>query len=91
MRVTLSDLARDLPAITRRAHDEPVTIAGEDGADLILLPAAEYDRLRSGGRRRVEIGVMDDEMFAALERAEVPAEYAYLDAELEGWDPDAPN
>lgn len=87
MRIALSEVVRDFPAVSERALTEPVTITRDDRDSLVLMSAEEYARLRAG-RRRVVVDVLDAEMVEAIARAEVPAEYAYLDAELEGWEPD---
>jgi hypothetical protein len=48
----------------------------------VLLSIKEYERLKRRDRRIYAIEGMTPEQLAALEKAEVPAEYAYLNAEL---------
>ena len=60
----------------------------EDGRDrLVLLSAEEYERLKQRDRRVLTIEEFTEEEIAAISKAEVPAEYAYLDEELKDWKP----
>jgi hypothetical protein len=43
--------------------------------------------VRRRDRRVYRIEEMTSEQIAAIEKAEVPAEYAYLDEELKDWKP----
>lgn len=57
-----------------------ITREGRDG--LVLLSAAEYDRLKRRDRRVVRLEDFTEEEMALIAKAEVPAEYAYLGGEL---------
>jgi hypothetical protein len=87
MRVTTADFIKDYGRLADRALLEPVTIT-KDGHDrLVVLSAAEYDRLKRRDRRVIQAGDLTDEEVALIAAAEVPTEYAHLDKELENWRP----
>jgi hypothetical protein len=52
-----------------------------------MVSAAEYDRLKRRDRRVVRVEDLTDEELELIAQAEVPAEFAHLDAELETWNP----
>jgi PHD/YefM family antitoxin component YafN of YafNO toxin-antitoxin module len=82
--VTRGQFAREFGRIqiSDKAEGEPVTITREGRDELVLLSAAEYDRLKRRDRRVVRLDDFTDEEMALIEQAEVPAEYARPDAEL---------
>jgi prevent-host-death family protein len=87
MRISSTDFLENYGALTDKALSEPVTIT-RDGRDrLVLLSIEEYERLKRRDRRVYRIEDMSSEQLAALEKAEVPAEYAHLDEELKDWKP----
>jgi hypothetical protein len=47
----------------------------------------EYERLKRRDRRVVLLEEFTDEEMALIAQAEVPAEFAHLDAELKDWQP----
>jgi hypothetical protein len=55
---------------------------------LVVLSAEEYDRPMRRDRQIVLPGDLSDEELDPIAKAEVPAEYAYLDEELKDWRPD---
>jgi len=53
------------------------------------LPSAEANPPAERRSRRVfATSELSDEMIAAIEKAKVPDEYAYLDEELKDWKPE---
>jgi len=83
VRVTVAEFIRDYPRLSDQAMTEPVTLT-RDGCDrLVVMSIEEYERLTR--RDRIVIGVEDltEAEITLIEQAEVPAEYAYLDAELD--------
>ena len=87
MKVTKAEFLRDCSQLADRALSEPVTIT-EDGRDrLVVLSAEEYGRLKRRGRRALSIDELTDEEIALIAKAEVPAEYNYLNEELKDWHP----
>ena len=49
------------------------------------MSAAEYDRLKRRDRRVVRLEDFTAEEMTLIAQAEVPTEYAHLDAELKDW------
>lgn len=83
MRVTTAEFLRSYGALADGALVEPVTIT-EDGRDrFVLLSVEEYRRLCRGNRRALAAEELTEAELALIEAAEVPAEHAHLDAELE--------
>lgn len=52
---------------------------------MVLIGADEYMRLKRRDRRVIAAGELTDEEIALIAKAEVPAEYAHLDEEIEDW------
>jgi hypothetical protein len=58
--------------------------SGKSGGDrLVVMSAADLQRLRHGDRRVIRVEELTDEELELISKAEVPPEYAYLDAELD--------
>ena len=87
MRISSAEFFENYVTLTDKALSEPVTIT-RDGRDrLVLLSVEEYDRLKRRDRRVRRIEDFTAEEMEAIAKAEVPAEYAYLDEELKDWKP----
>ncbi len=87
MRITTADFLKNFGALADQALSEPVRITKHGRDRLVMVSAAEYDRLKRRDRRVVRLEDLTDEELELIAQAEVPAEYAYLDAELENWKP----
>jgi PHD/YefM family antitoxin component YafN of YafNO toxin-antitoxin module len=87
MRISSAEFLENYAALTDKALAEPVTITCDGRDSLVLLSIQEYERLKRRDRRVYRIEDMTPEQLAALEKAEVPAEYAHLDEELKDWKP----
>ncbi len=87
MRVSSAEFLENYGTLTDKALSEPVTITRNGRDRLVVLSIEEYERLKRRDRRVYAIEEMSPEQVAALERAEVPPEYAHLDAELKDWKP----
>ena len=86
-KVSLTEFQKNVQRYEDQALTEPVTIT-EDGRDrLVLLSAEEYARLKRRDRRVVVTRELTEEEIELISKAEVPAEYAYLDEELKDWKP----
>ena len=86
-RISSAEFFENYVTLTDKALSEPVTIT-RDGRDrLVLLSVEEYDRLKRRDRRVRRIEDFTAEEMEAIAKAEVPAEYAYLDEELKDWKP----
>ena len=87
MRVSTAEFIKSYGTLADRALIEPITITKNGRDRLVVLSAAEYERLRRRDRRVIAAGELTDEEIALIAEAEVPAEYAYLDEELKDWHP----
>jgi PHD/YefM family antitoxin component YafN of YafNO toxin-antitoxin module len=83
MRVSSSEFIRDYRKFSDKALAEPVVITSGGRDRLVVIAAAEYERLKRRDRRVIEAGELDEGQLDAIAKAEVPAEYAHLDAELD--------
>jgi prevent-host-death family protein len=87
MRISSAEFQKNFRTLADQALSEPLTIT-RDGRDrLVLMSVEEYDRLKRRDRRVVRLEDFTDQEMALIARAEVPAEYAHLDAELKDWQP----
>jgi len=87
MRVTTADFIKNYGSLADTALSEPVTITKNGRDRLVVLSAAEYDRLKRRDRKVIKAGELTAEEMAHIAQAEVPAEYAHLDEELKDWHP----
>jgi prevent-host-death family protein len=87
MRISLAEFPKQVDAVADKAMTEPVTITSNGRDRLVLLSVEEYERLKRRDRRVVRLEDFTDEEMALIANAEVPAEYAHLDAELNDWQP----
>jgi hypothetical protein len=87
MRVSSAEFLKNYGSLTDKALSEPVTITRNGRDRLVVLSVEEYARLKRRDRRVYAIEDMTPEQIAALEQAEVPAEFAHLDEELKDWRP----
>lgn len=83
VKVTASEFQRAFGTFSDRALRNPVTITKQGRDHLVVISAEEYARLKRRDRRVGLAHELSDEWLEAVEKAEVPREYAYLDAELE--------
>lgn len=87
MRISTADFIKNFGTLADQALGEPVRITKHGRDRLVMVSAAEFDRLKKRDRRVVRIEDLTDEDLALIAQAEVSAEYAHLDAELENWKP----
>lgn len=87
MRVTTAEFIKNYGSLADRALAEPVTITKNGRDRLVLVSAAEYDRLQRRDRRALRAEELTGAEIALIAQAEVPAEHAHLDAELTDWRP----
>ncbi|WP_029005539.1 type II toxin-antitoxin system Phd/YefM family antitoxin [Azorhizobium doebereinerae] len=83
MRVSSAEFIKNYGALTDKALSEAVTITRNGRDRLVLLSAEEYARLKRRDRHAVRAGEVSEDDLARIAEAEVPAEFAHLDAELE--------
>jgi PHD/YefM family antitoxin component YafN of YafNO toxin-antitoxin module len=82
MRVSTAEFIKNYGTLADKALGEAVVITKNGRDRLVVVSAEEYVRLKRRDRRVFAAGELTDSQLAALEKAEVPAEFAYLDAEL---------
>lgn len=83
MRVSTADFIKNYSSLADRALGEPVTITKHGRDRLVMVSAAEYERLKRRDRQVFQSADLPDAVLEQIAKAEVPAEFAYLDAELE--------
>ncbi|MBF5089083.1 type II toxin-antitoxin system prevent-host-death family antitoxin [Novosphingobium sp. NBM11] len=67
----------------REAMRAPLTITNHGRASLVLMSAAEYDRLKRRDRQVLTMDDFTDEDRAAVVASKVPSEAAAFDSELD--------
>jgi prevent-host-death family protein len=75
--VTAAELQKNFGHFRERAQAEPVFVTSYGKPSVVLLSAAEYDRLRELDRRAVRLEDMDDPDLEAMLNASIPAEHRY--------------
>ncbi len=83
MRISTADFIEQLGELAEKAPNEPLTITKNGHDRLVVLSIDAYARLLRRDREVIRPSDLTPEELAALAAAEVPAEYAHLDAELE--------
>lgn len=81
-RVTSDEFRSAFGSLSDRARREPVIIT-RSGEDALVVSIEEWARLSQRDRRVGAAEDMPDEGLEAVLKAEVPAEHACLNAELE--------
>jgi prevent-host-death family protein len=87
MRVSSAEFIKNYGKLVEKAMAEPVTITRNGRDRVVVLSVEEYERLKRRDRRVYPIEEMTPAQIEALEKAEVPPEYACLDEELKDWQP----
>jgi len=87
MRVSTADFIKNYSTFADHALAEPVTITKHGKDRLVVVSAVEYERLRRRDRQVFQSADLPDRVLELIAQAEVPAEYAHLDDELEDWTP----
>lgn len=82
-RVTSDEAQSDFVSLSDKARHQPVIITQEGQDTLVVVSVEEWARLSQRDRRVGAAEDLSDEWLEAVLKAEVPAEYAYLNAELE--------
>ena len=77
-----AEFQRNIGLYQDKALTEPVMVMRHGRARVVLLSAAEFNRLKSLDRDVLSVGELSEEELQAIAGAEVPAEYAILNQEL---------
>ena len=83
IRVTSDEAQSDFGSLSDMARHQPVIITQEGEDALVVASVEEWARLSQRDRKVGAAEELPDEWLEALLKAEVPAEYAYLNAELD--------
>ena len=81
MKVSATEFQQNVGRYQDVAMREPVTIT-KNGRDHTVLVSADFFETVLKGRVARRVEDLDEATIKAIEAAEVPAEYAYLDDEL---------
>ena len=81
---TSAEFQRKIGHYQDRALVEPVMVTRNGRERVVLISADEFKRLKRRDREVLRVEDLTDADMAAIAAAEVPAEYACLDAELNG-------
>jgi len=87
MKVSTAEFIKNYGSLADTALREPVTITKNGRDRLVMISVEEYARLKRRDRRVVRTGDLSEEDVALIAKAEVPAEHAHLDEELQDWRP----
>jgi prevent-host-death family protein len=83
VRVTAAELQKQFGKYREVAIREPVSVTHHGRESLVLVSAAEFERLKQlDNRKSVWAWELDDEMKAALERSEAPDDHGKFDHEI---------
>jgi len=88
MKVSSAEFIKNYGSLSDKALLEPVTITRNGRDRLVLISTEEYARLRESYRRALSVEDLSDEDMELISKAEVPAEYAYLDELLKDRKPE---
>jgi hypothetical protein len=83
MRVSSAEFIKNYGRLSDTALAEPVTITRNGRDRLVVISVDEYARLKRCDRQVLGLEEFTDDEIALISRAEVPVEYASLDAELD--------
>ncbi|MGO8955602.1 MAG: type II toxin-antitoxin system prevent-host-death family antitoxin [Rhodomicrobium sp.] len=86
-RITAREFHRSLGEVISRARHEPVAITTHGRDDLVLLSAAEYERLKRRDRSVHLTAELPNDLLALAEQSEMDERHRHLDAELGDWKP----
>jgi prevent-host-death family protein len=87
LRVPAADFQRNVGRYQDVALTRPVTITKNGRDRTVLISAEEYERLKRHDRRVIVSGEFTQAELDAIESAEVPVEYGYLNEETKDLKP----
>jgi len=87
MRVTTAEFIKGYGTLADRALTEPVTITKNGRDRLVLISAAEYERLLRHDRRAVRPEELTEADVDAIAKADVPPGHEHLNDEVRDWQP----
>ena len=81
---TSAEFQRKIGHFQDRALVEPVIVTRNGRERVVLISADEFKRIQRLDREALPVTALSPADLAAIAAAEVPAEYAHLDAKLYG-------
>ena len=81
LKITSSELQRQIGAQLDAAQREPVVIASNGRERAVLLSMEEFRRLKRRDREVLDVGQLSDDELAAIRASEPPAEASRFDHE----------
>ena len=87
MRISTADFIKNFGSLADEALAEPVRITRHGRDRLVMISAAEYDRLKRRDRQVFSAEDLPDNVLELIARAEAPPEAAGFDDELKDWTP----
>lgn len=83
--ISAQEFQKNFSLYQDQAIAQPVTITKHGRPRLVMMSVVEYRTLTEGKPKRIvkRVTEMTPEDLAAIEAAQIPADYAYLDQELD--------
>ncbi len=81
--VSSAEFQKTVGHFGREAMRAPLTITNHDSASLVMMSAAEYDRLKRRDRQVLTMDDFTDEDRAAVAASKAPSDAATFDSELD--------
>jgi len=87
LRVSTADFIKNFGTLADQALSEPVRITKHGRDRLVVMSAAEYDRLKRRDRQVFLSEDLPDHVLELIAKVETSAEMAHLDDEVQDWEP----
>jgi len=85
MRISTANFIKNFGALADQALIEPVRITKHGKDRLVIVSAAEYDRLKRRDRQVFRLEDLPEHVLNLIAEAQTPPEAAQLDVEVEDW------
>jgi prevent-host-death family protein len=87
MKVSTAEFIKNFGTLADKALQEPITITKHGRDRLVLVEAAEYERLKRRDRMAVRTVDAPEDLIRLIEKSEMPPGYEHLNDELKDWKP----
>ncbi len=87
MRISTAEFIKNFGTLADQALSEPVRITKHGRDRLVMMSAAEYDRMKQRDRHVFLAEDLPDSVLELIAKAEPPPELAELDDEVKDWKP----
>ncbi len=85
MRISTADFIKNFGTLADQALAEPIRITRHGRDRLVMVSAAEYDRLKRLDRQVFRSEDLPDTVLELIAKSEVSAAFADLDDEVKDW------